>query len=290
VHGRPRLWTPLELIKVTSEFLAENGVPAPRLDAELLLGHVLGLSRLQLYLEHERPIVPAELDRFRELVRGRARRVPLQILIGEVELLGHRFVVRQGVFIPRPETETLLLVCTNLEFHEGAPATIVEVGPGTGCIGLSLLLHWPRARLLAVDASMDAIELSRENARLHRLQDRCEFRRADARTSELPSCDLLVSNPPYIPTADLKRLEPEVREYDPVAALDGGTDGLEMIRWLSGQAIRCLHPGGWIVLEHGFDQGESAPAALAEAGLVAVEDHRDLGGQARVAVGRRSPR
>ena len=285
-----RLWTPLELIQVTADFLAEKGIQSPRLDSELLLAHVLELSRLQLYLEHERPIVPLELDRFRALVRRRSQRVPLQLLLGEVEILGHRFAVREGVFIPRQDTETLLQVSMSLPFPADGPGRILEVGCGTGCIGLSLLLHWPRAELTAWDSSELATELTLENARQHGLQNRCAIQRADAQTARLPQCELLVSNPPYIPSSQIDGLEPEVREHDPRGALDGGADGLDLIRVLAERGFDCLVPGGWLALEHGYDQGDRASAILREAGFADVELHRDLAGHPRVTVGRRAVR
>jgi release factor glutamine methyltransferase len=279
-----RLHNPLELVRVTAEFFADKGIESARLDAELLLAHVLGIDRLQLYLQHDRPLVPAEVDAYRELVKKRGHRVPLQHLTGEATILDLTFAVRPGVFIPRPETETLIVVCAAL----GPFGQIVELGPGTGAIGLSLIERFPDARLFAVDSSEDAVSLTVENAYRLGLSDRAEVIQGDALEVDLPECDLLVSNPPYVPTRVIDGLQPEVRDHDPRAALDGGEDGLDFIRAMMLPAAQALRSGGWIALEHGDDQGESVPAILDEAGFVDVRDEPDLAGRPRVAVGRRS--
>lgn len=279
----PQLHNPLELVRVTAEFFADKGIASPRLDAELLLAHVLGLDRLHLYLQHDRPLIPAEVDAYRELVRQRAQRVPLQHLLGETTILDHAFLVRPGVFIPRQETETLIEVCAGLGEFE----SIVEVGPGTGVVGLSLLTRWPAAKLFAVDVNPAAVELSLENAARVGVAERAEFVCADALSLPLPSCDLFVSNPPYVAGPVIDGLEPEVRDHDPRTALDGGPDGLDFIRQLVGPAFAALRPGGWIALEHGDDQGDAVPDLLRGAGFVDAGDHRDLAGRARVAVGRK---
>lgn len=281
---KPQLHNPLELVRITAEFFADKGIASPRLDAELLLAHVLGLDRLQLYLQHDRPLIPAEVDAYRQLVRQRGQRVPLQHLVGETTILDHSFLVRPGVFIPRVETETLIEVCTAL----GPFASVVEVGPGTGVVGLSLLARWPDARLFAVDVSPEAVELSRENAGRLELADRAEFVCGDALKFDLPECGLLVSNPPYVPRTVLAELEPEVRDHDPRAALDGGPDGLDFIRALMDPGYGALESGGWIALEHGDDQGRSVPGLLTGAGFVGVRDEPDLAGRPRVAVGRKA--
>jgi release factor glutamine methyltransferase len=282
-----KLHNPLKLVRVTAEFFADKGIGSARLDAELLLAHVLGLDRLQLYLQHDRPLIPTEVDQFRELVRQRGQRVPLQHLVGETTILDHVFVVRPGVFIPRQETETLIEVCAGLEFEDPV-SRIVELGPGTGVIGLSLLTRWPTAQLLAVDLNPEAVELSRENAERLRVADRAEFVVGDARSFELPACDLLVSNPPYVPAAVINGLEPEVRDHDPRLALDGGPDGLDFVRAMMRPAFLALRSRGWIALEHGDDQGESVPVLLTETGFAEVRDLQDLSGRPRVAVGRKA--
>ncbi len=280
----------MELIKVSAEYLADHGVDNPRLDAELLLGQVLEMDRLHLYLDHDRPVVPAELQRYRELIRRRGQRVPLQLLLGHTQILDHDFGVREGVFIPRPETETLILRAQELDFSGASPGNLLEVGVGSGCVGLSLLRHWPEARLVAYDLNPRALELTRENARALEVESRLVLREGSPFASP-PSTppggfDLVVSNPPYIRTEDLDRLEAEVRDHDPTEALDGGPDGLDAIRGLSRMAQRVLRSGGWLIFEHGSDQGESAPGLLREDGWREVRVFTDLAGRWRVSCGR----
>jgi release factor glutamine methyltransferase len=278
----------MPLIAVSAEYLADHGVENARLDAELLLAHVLRVERLKLYLDHDRPIVPEELSAYRELVRRRGRREPLQLLVGRVSLLEHDFAVREGVFVPRPETETLILQARECELP--AEPRLLEVGVGSGCVGLSLLTCWPDATLLGYDVEPLALELTAENARGLAVESRLELREGSAFDARLDpeSFDLVVSNPPYVRSAELADLEPEVRDHDPREALDGGEDGLEAVRRLVDLARRVLRPQGWLLFEHGYDQGESAPALLRDAGFGDVVTVEDLGGRPRVTRGRRA--
>lgn len=285
----------MELIKVSAEYLADQGIDGARLDAELLLGHVLDMDRLGLYLDHDRPIVPEELDRYRELIRRRGQREPLQLILGHTEILDHRFLCRSGVFIPRPETETLILKAGELSFvagEEGAsgegPARILDVGVGTGCVGLSLLAHWSGARLVGIDRNPTAVELARENARVLELAERAEFLECDFSDVDAgDGFDLVVSNPPYVATTVAEELEPEVVDHDPSEALFAGEDGLDFLRTLVERAPAMLRPQGWLLFEHGYDQGEVASRLLREAGYREVFLEEDLGGRPRVSGGRR---
>jgi release factor glutamine methyltransferase len=278
----------MELIKLSAEYLADQGVDNARLNAELLLGHVLEMDRLKLYLEHDRPIVPVELECYRELIRRRGQRVPLQLLLGHTQILDYEFLVQEGVFIPRPETETLILEAQRLEV--GPAPRILEVGVGTGCVGLSLLKHWPRAELMGYDINPRAIEVTAQNARSLEVESRVTLREGspfEDASLDQDSFDLVVSNPPYVLRCDLDELEPEVRDHDPREALDGGEDGLDVVRRLSHLARRVLRPGGWVAFEHGYDQGESAPALLRDAQWMQVRLVEDLGGRPRVSLGQR---
>lgn len=285
---QPQLWTPIELIRVTAEFLADKGVESARLDAELLLAHVLQCDRLHLYLDHDRPIVPDELARYRELVRRRGQREPLQLLLGSATILDHEFLVRPGVFIPRPETEVLIEVARERVGAEPGPLRIVEAGVGTGCVGLSLLHGWPEATLIGYDIDAAALELTRANAERLGVLDRLELREADAFAGPaLPACELLVSNPPYVATGERAQLEPEVAEHEPPAALYSGADGLDAIRALVRRGPEAVVPGGFLVFEHGAGQGEAVRDLLEDAGWAEVEIRADLAGRPRVAAARR---
>jgi len=228
--GAPAVWTPLELVKRSAEYLAGKGVASPRLDAELLLGHVLDLDRMGLYVGFERPLTPAEVDAYRDLIRRRGLREPLQRLVGHATLLDAELQMAPEVFIPRPETESLVELCGSLPWPDGAPREIVEVGPGSGAIGIALLLRWPGARLVAFERSPEAAALTRRNADANGVGDRLEVREGDVFDHACPPAGLVVSNPPYIPTAEIGGLEPEVRDHDPHLALDGGPDGLVFVR------------------------------------------------------------
>jgi release factor glutamine methyltransferase len=278
---------PLELIKLSAEFLAEKGVENARLDAELLLARVLDMNRLQLYIEHERPIEPTELNRYRELIRQRSQRVPLQLLLGDVQILDRVFAVKAGVFIPRPETETLIRRCTELEFPASAPKRIVEVGAGAGCIGISLLDHWPDSMLTAFDVSPKAVELTQLNAEAYGVDARMEIFEADAFAGKIPPCDLLVSNPPYLDAGELESLEPEVREHDPREALVWEGGALGAVEELVSHGARALNPGGWLIFEHALGQAEAARALLESAGYIEIRSHEDMAGVERVCEGRR---
>jgi release factor glutamine methyltransferase len=281
-----RVWTVLELIRASAEYLQQKGVASPRLDAELLLAHVLDLDRLKLYLDAARPVVPHERARYRELVKARGERVPLQRLTGEAHVLDLAFTVRDGVFVPRHETESLVLACLEKLGPDG-PSRLVEVGTGTGCVGITLLKRWPQARAEAFEVDPAAAVLTRENAARHGVLERLILHDEDGLARDLPACELLVSNPPYVASADIEALEPEVSRHDPRAALDGGPEGLDAIAALVSAGTRCLADGGWLVFEHGADQASPSRDLLTAAGYVEVGSQRDLAERWRVTCGRR---
>ncbi len=285
-----KAWTPLEVVKVSADFLAKHGVESPRLDAEHLLAHVLGVDRLQLYVQFDRPLVPAERERARELVRQRAQRVPLQLLVGESQVYDLSFAVKPGVFIPRPETETLIQVCAE-RFNGSPPATFVEVGVGTGIVAVSLLHRWPQARAVGFDVSPAAIALTQENALRHEVHERLELHTQDVLVKGWPRdssrVELLVSNPPYIPEGARAGLSPEVRDHDPAEALFSGGAGMDAIEQLTRLGQDMLSPGGWLVFEHGAEQGALARECLMQTGYVEVVTRRDLADRDRVTLGRR---
>jgi release factor glutamine methyltransferase len=289
----PVTWTPLELIRVSAEYLADHDVPNARLDAELLLAEVLHLDRLRLYLEHERPLIPDELARYRELVRRRARREPLQLLVGRVQLHDLEFEVRDGVFIPRHETEVLIQSAQQLSLPDGAsPRRILEVGTGTGCVGISLLVHWPQAELVGFEISPAAAELTLENARRHGVADRLRLVGSDAfaesSLEDWRGAELVVSNPPYVAEGEREGLQPEVRDHDPEAALFSGPEGLDAIARLIERAAHALSPGGWLAFEHGADQEARIRALLDGGAWEEISCVRDLAERPRVALARRA--
>jgi release factor glutamine methyltransferase len=253
----------------------------------LLLAFVLCVDRMTLYVDHARPLIASELNQYRELIRQRGQRVPLQLLTGSVQLHALEFAVRRGVFIPRPETETLVRAV--LELMPAGPKSFAEVGIGSGCIAVSLLHAWRQARAVAWDLSRESIELSAENAARHGVGDRLQLELADgvqALRAQPGAFELVVSNPPYVGERERAQLEPELR-YDPELALFSGADGLQVSAQLIPAAGTALRASGWLAVEHGASQGLAVRQHFAAAGFQAVCTSLDLAGRERVTIGRR---
>jgi release factor glutamine methyltransferase len=255
--------TVLEAIQKSAEFLAKKGVDSSRLQAELLLAHLLKLPRMKLYLNFERTLTPAETDALRELVKRRGQREPLQHLTGSISFCGFEIAVNRHALVPRPETE--LLAELGWQFLLAAPkqseggSTALDFGTGTGCIAIALAAKCPAAKIIATDISPDALALARENAARNHVADRIEYRQGDglASLSAEMRFDLILSNPPYISSAEIATLQPEVRDFDPRAALDGGADGLDFYRKLAVEAKPFLKPDGKMMLEFGDGQADA---------------------------------
>lgn len=259
--------TVLEVIQKSADFLSKKGVDSPRLQTELLLAHVLKLPRMKLYLNFERKLSDAELDAVRELVKRRGQREPLQHITGSTSFCGLEMTVNRNVLVPRPETE--LLAELGWEFlgkhstsnsqragsEAGAPIAL-DFGTGSGCIAIALAAKCPSAKVVALDASAEALVVARQNAERNRVADRIEFRHGDgfAALTAGSRFDLIISNPPYISSAEIATLQPEVRDFDPPTALDGGADGLVFYRRLAAEASTVLKSEGKIMLEFGDGQ------------------------------------
>ena len=276
------LWTPLKLLGWTQGFFAQKGVDSPRLTAELLLAHALGCDRVRLYLDFDKPLGDPELARYRDLVRRRAEGEPTAYLTGAREFAGHRFAVDARVLVPRPETEHVLEAAL-AALPEGGAA--LDLGTGSGILAISLALGRPAARLTAVDLSADALAVARANAAA--LSATVEFLQGDL-FAPVPAgrrFDVVVSNPPYVPTGELTGLSREVRR-EPRLALDGGPDGLLVLRRLVAAAPGFLSPGGTLVLEMHESHEASLPALCLAAGFATAEARRDLAGLPRYTVAR----
>jgi len=282
------------LLGVTATYLAEKGVESARLNAERLLADVLGLSRIELFMQHDRPVLGGELDRYRDLVRRRAGGEPLQQILGETEFFSRTFKLERGVFIPRPETERLVEIARDLVCpgdRSLLEPVAVEIGCGSGVVAVSLALEAPRLAVWATDVSPAAVDLTRRNAHRHGVETRVTALQGN-RFDPLPehlrgAVDLLVSNPPYVRSGEIEGLAPEVAAHDPRAALDGGPDGLVFYRALASGLGAWLRPGGCVALEIGADQGGDVPEILAASGIVDLQVHRDYADRDRIVTGRR---
>ena len=266
-------------------FLAARGVESARLEAEVLLADALGSDRGRLYLE--RVVSDPVRLRFAELLDRRGRREPLQHLRGRQEFFSRDFVVDPCVLIPRPETERLIEIVLGRLRPIQRPR-ILDVGTGSGVIAVTLALELPSAQVFATEVSVAALEVAKENARRLGVRERIEFRSGDL---ALPFAgerfDLVVSNPPYVPSEEIAGLSPEVRDHEPRVALDGGPDGLELYRRLAACVDEVLAERGWLAVEIGFGQGDAVRRMFSQSGTTAVEVERDLAGIERVVVVRR---
>jgi release factor glutamine methyltransferase len=280
-----------QLLAAAVRQLSDAGVDSPRVDAELLLAHVLGLSRAALLTLGD--IASAEVDRFDALVGQRADRVPLQHLTGVAAFRYLELAVGPGVFVPRPETEQLAGWALERLAGTSAPV-VVDLGSGTGALALSIAFEHPGARVTAVERDPGAIEWTRHNAatRAAAGDTPVEVLAGDMTDAGLlpdldGAVDLVVSNPPYVP--DGARVPREVADHDPPLALWGGPDGLDVVRGLLVTAARLLRPGAWLGVEHADQQGRALPALVrASGGWVDVEDHPDLAGRPRFTTARRA--
>lgn len=278
-------WTIGKVLGWTRGYFADKQIDNPRFDAELLVAYALGITRLQLYTEHDKPLDAPELATIRGLVQRRGRHEPAAYITGERGFWSLDLKVDGRVLIPRPETEQL--VERALAFLKGKPqARVVDVGTGSGCIALALASERPDLRITAVDASPDALNVAQANRAALKLD--IELAQSDLLSAVDGPLDLVVSNPPYIASAVVDTLMPDVREFEPRMALDGGPDGFVLIRRLIDQAAARLTPGGMLMFEIGHDQGPGALDLLRTHG--AFTDcalHADLAGHDRVVMGAR---
>ncbi|MFT5683996.1 MAG: release factor glutamine methyltransferase [Myxococcota bacterium] len=275
----------VDVLKKTEAFFKKKGISSPRLDAELILGHVLKLERVELYLEFDRPLTPRELTDIRALVVRRGKREPVAWLLEKKGFWTLDLTVRPGVLVPRPDTETLIEAALSL-IPEDEELFLVDVGCGSGAIGLALALDRKKLKVFATDLSTEALNCTRDNATALGVSDRVAVLKGSL-LEPIPAeraIDIVVSNPPYIPTADIDGLAPEVSEHEPRLALDGGVDGLDVYRVLVPVAAERARLA--VLVEVGAGQAEAVAAMFTAAGLVEVTCHKDLAGVERVVSGR----
>lgn len=271
--------TVLEVIQKTTDFLSGKGIENPRLNAELLIGHALGLKRMQLYVQFERLLTEPDLEKIRPLVRRRGQREPVQYIFGETEFCGLKLKTDRRALIPRPETEYLVeLVIERVKVLPTSPGRILDLGTGTGALALALAAQIPAAQVTAVDTSSEALSLARENAVATGLVDRVTFVQSDwfSSLSAEVRYDLIAGNPPYLSAEETAAAQPEVRAHEPHGALTAEENGLAALRRIIADAPRFLAPGGLIALETGIAQHATLLELIGLAGLTAAESCQDL--------------
>ncbi len=270
------------VLALSADLLRQRGIGSAKLDASLLIAHALGLTRMQVYLQTDRPLGDEELHRIRELLRRRAAREPLAYITGSREFMSLDFQVTRGLLVPRPDSELVVeaLVARIPEDRE-EPLFVADIGCGTGCLGLAVAQLRPCVRLYAVDRSRAALACTKANAEALDIKSRVALLEGDLLApvpAERP-IDWVLSNPPYIPSAEIPGLEPEVSKYEDPRALDGGPDGLDLIRRLLPAAAARARVG--VVMEHAWQQGPTTAQLALEAGFATAETLQDLAGNDR---------
>ncbi|MBA2272025.1 MAG: peptide chain release factor N(5)-glutamine methyltransferase [Chthoniobacterales bacterium] len=267
--------TVLEVLQSTTAYFKKREIESPRLNAEHLLAHSLGVKRIDLYLEFERQLTEAELAPLRDVVRRRGQSEPLQHLLGTVEFCGRLFICDKRALIPRPETEELAEMLIVECAMRNADLRVVDVGTGSGVLALTLAAQFPEAEVHAIDISDEALALARENAAQLKLSERVRFARSNLLEQVDGSFDVIVANLPYVASTERATLSREVLR-DPEAALFGGPNGDELIRALIVPAPGHLRPGGVLALEIGIGQAEGLSAFLAEQGYKNISSRHDF--------------
>jgi len=278
------VWSIGSVLRWASEDFARRGNPSPRLDAELLLGLVLAVDRIRLVLDAARPLTTEELSAYRELIKRRRRGEPIAYIRGEREFYGRRFVVDRRVLVPRPDTETLVEVALQRTRPNALYGRALDLCTGSGCVAIAFAGERRNWRITGSDLSEDALAVARENAlRLGSIWG-LRWLSGDlfAPLAKAERFELITANAPYIPAQEIATLDADVRDFEPRLALDGGADGLVLIRRIVDEAREFLTPGGVLALEVGHDQAAAVDALLREFAYSRIERRRDYGGHERV--------
>jgi release factor glutamine methyltransferase len=284
MKNQQETWTVLKVLDWTKGYLAEKGIENARLETEWMLCFALGMDRVGLYVNYDKPLGRDELVLFREMVARRAKHEPLQYILGNQEFMGLEFEVSPSVLVPRHDTETLVEEAVKRS-HDAK--RVLDVGVGSGCIAVSLAKALPGAELFGVDISSEALEIAGKNAR-HNGVNVTLLRGSMFEAVDGPAFDLIVSNPPYIPSSDIAGLQPEVRDFEPREALDGGADGLDFYRNMIPEAVRYLNCGGWLLFEVGINQAPQVMQLFGKEGCYEnLFTARDAGGIDRVVGGKK---
>jgi release factor glutamine methyltransferase len=285
-QAEEEVWTVGRLLRWTTDFLTRHGSDSPRLESEILLAKALDWQRVKLYMNINEEVGGLGRATFRELVKKRSAGEPVAYLVGHKEFYSLDFEVGPDVLIPRPDTE--ILVMTFLELAKDLESPLcVDVGTGSGCIAVACVRHHATARFIAIDKSTKALGVASRNIHKHGFQDRIEIRNGSLleplKADERPN--FIISNPPYIPTSDIAGLDATVQKYEPVSALDGGPDGLLLVRELLRQSAVRIAPQGTVIMEIGHDQAAKLESEYSESAEWAFQGVRkDLGGISRVVI------
>ncbi len=286
----PEAWTIAKVLRFAQSDFQKRGLDSPRLDAELLLSACLGLSRVELLMEAARPLSQPELSAYRGLIQRRRSGEPIAYILGHREFYGLNFRVDSRVLVPRPDTETLVEVALARTRARDQYGQALDLCTGSGCVAIAFRHARPGWRVMGVDLSSDALAVARDNAlRLGSVFGMC-WREGDLYDAvpEALGFDLITANPPYIPQHELAELAPDVRDFEPRLALDGGPDGLNLIRRVVAQAGGRLRPDGVLALEVHYDQAPCVEQLLKDSGFTDTSRSRDYGGHERVVSGRRA--
>ncbi|MBS3787131.1 peptide chain release factor N(5)-glutamine methyltransferase [Candidatus Bipolaricaulota bacterium] len=279
-----KTWTVKEILDWTRDYFKGAGVERSRLEAEQLLAYTLEIDRIQLYMDPDRPLDEKELDNFRPLVKERKSGQPLQYITGQVSFMGLSLKVDERVLIPRPETEEMTEEILG-EFRDNEGVKVLDLGTGSGAIAIALARFLVEPTISAVDKSPEALELAKENAQLNNLEKEIDFKQSDWFSEVTGNYDVIVSNPPYVPSSKLKELKPKIKYHEPQEALDGGDEGLQEIKNILNQVEDFLSPDGTVFLEIGHDQGEDVKDYAAAQNLQDVRLIEDSRGKDRILCG-----
>lgn len=280
-------WTTLSVLDWTTQRFTDAGITSARLEAQLLLSHVLQCSRTQLYMNFDKPLAEPELAGYRGLIKRRLGGEPVAYLIGEHEFWGLPLYVDPHVLVPRPDTETVVEVIVAARSDKKAPCRVLDLCTGSGAIALALAKELPGAQVIATDVSAEAVAIARKNAERNKLAERIEVRQGDLFAAVAgETFDIIASNPPYIASAVIATLSAEVKR-EPMLALDGGADGMVFYDRICREAMAHLAPGGILVVEHGYDQADAVRDRFVRAGFTDVALVHDLAKNPRVTWGRR---
>jgi len=276
------IWTISSLLTWSTEYFTKHHIDNPHLEAEILLSHALKLKRIELYIKHDKELNESELASYKTLILRRAKKEPSAYIIGNKAFMSLDFIVSPAVLIPRPETEHLVEAVIDYSKTVEYPINILDIGTGSGAIAISLANYIKNATVMAIDISNDSLLIAKQNAKKHEVESRITFLQSDL-YSNIPSLnkfDVIVSNPPYIPSIEVEKLQEEIIKYEPIKALDGGDDGMALYSKIIPGSIAYLKSKGYLILEIGQGQFLSVNKIIVDTGLFneakIIKDYADI--------------